>query len=329
MTLPLLLAVACAKIVGDRIEEGCYEVTIHLKHIPYLEPEPEDKAELVEVADVMTTGLIVLPKIVTLEELLHILRFTDHSSFPVVKAKDNRVYLGLLHRDYIICLLSVGSRILHHPGQEPPVPEPLHLIANDLFPSYPSLRRALEWLCQPHLKLMLDLEPYMSRVAHTLNADASLARAHHLFVSVGLRSMPILSRDREHNEVVGILTRSNLLHTSYEQGLDRATERETETGVSRLLSTPAVLPGQSTPSWGGRSCDESPERIFSRSFTGADENKKRKKLRRKGSTQSMKSLISNSTAGESEVDEPTNPAQTSDGLLAQLGGFLTSRQTAT
>ena len=66
------------------------------------------------------------------------------------------------------------------------LPEPLHHIAKDLFPSFPSLPQATDWLMEEHLGLLLDLTPYMSRCAHSLRSDASMARAHHLFVSQGL-----------------------------------------------------------------------------------------------------------------------------------------------
>ena len=48
-------------MVGDRIYDGQYEVTIHAKGIPYLEPEPEEKAELLEIGDVMSMALVCVP----------------------------------------------------------------------------------------------------------------------------------------------------------------------------------------------------------------------------------------------------------------------------
>jgi len=246
MTLPALLAVLFAKIVGDRICDGNYEVIIAIKGVPYLEPEPEDKAVLIECADVMSTALVCIPRQVKLEELLHVLRWTTHSSFPVVSDKEHRTYVGLCHRDYLTCLLSLGPRILHMPGHFPPNPEHLHRFANELFPAFPSLRRATDWLAENHLEMEIDLTPYIAPCAHTLRSDASMARAHHLFVSTGLRSLPILASDRTSCEVVGIITRADLLHESYERGLDRAIERE-KTWGSRLLDpkTPTLLKNSS------------------------------------------------------------------------------------
>jgi len=224
MMLPLLLAVMCAKFMGDLFEVGSYEVILELKKIPYLEPHPEDKAEFIDVADVMSTSLVTLPQSVQLHELLHILRWTEHSSFPVVKAKDDRTYLGLIHRDYILCLLSMGPQILHGPGMDAAgMPEPLHNITNELFPTYPSLREATDWLLEEHLQLMLALIPYTRPCAQTLQKSASMARAHYLFVSGGLRSMPILA---EGGQVIGIVTRLNLMKEAYTAGLQRVFERE-------------------------------------------------------------------------------------------------------
>jgi CBS domain-containing protein len=116
------------------------------------------------------------------------------------------------------------------------VPEPLAHIAKDLFPGCPSLPQATDWLLEEHLGLMLDLTPYMSRCAHTLHCDASMARAHHLFVSAGLRSLPILCRGHlvGTNEVVGIITRADLLDVRYEEGLHRARERERHQGSQTM-----------------------------------------------------------------------------------------------
>ena len=60
----------------------------------------------------------------SLDQLLHVLRWTHHSSFPVVRSKSDRTYMGLLHRDYLLCLLSLGPRILHPKGHAPPPPHP-------------------------------------------------------------------------------------------------------------------------------------------------------------------------------------------------------------
>ena len=61
MCLPLLVAVGCAKIFGDMVEHGCYEVDIDIKEIPFLHPVPKDKAVFIEVSDIMSTALILLP----------------------------------------------------------------------------------------------------------------------------------------------------------------------------------------------------------------------------------------------------------------------------
>jgi CBS-domain-containing membrane protein len=90
----------------------------------------------------------------------------------------------------------------------------------DLFPTIPSLAQATQWITEDHTNLMIDLAPYMTRCAHTLQSDASMARAHHLFVTAGLRSLPILSTGSflGTNEIVGIVTRIDLLEDAYHQG---------------------------------------------------------------------------------------------------------------
>eukprot|EP00971_Amphidinium_carterae_P052531 1034079-Amphidinium_carterae.1 len=54
--VPFMLAVLVAKIVGDTLNEGIYDLYIVLKGYPFL-PEPSDIAFIERLSDVMQTQL--------------------------------------------------------------------------------------------------------------------------------------------------------------------------------------------------------------------------------------------------------------------------------
>ncbi|GIL89138.1 hypothetical protein Vretimale_16173 [Volvox reticuliferus] len=59
--------------------------------------------------------------------------------------------------------------------------------------------------------LYIDLRPYMNRSPLTIRKDCSAARAHQVFINLGLRHLLVVDA---HNHVVGIITRKDLDHAA-------------------------------------------------------------------------------------------------------------------
>lgn len=59
--------------------------------------------------------------------------------------------------------------------------------------------------------LYLDMRPYMNRSPLTVRKDCSAARAHQVFVNLGLRHLLVVD---VHNHVVGMITRKDLDHAA-------------------------------------------------------------------------------------------------------------------
>ncbi|KAG2485675.1 hypothetical protein HYH03_015647 [Edaphochlamys debaryana] len=59
--------------------------------------------------------------------------------------------------------------------------------------------------------LYMDLRPYMNRSPLTIRKDCSAARAHQVFLNLGLRHLLVVDA---HNHVVGIITRKDLDHAA-------------------------------------------------------------------------------------------------------------------
>eukprot|EP00658_Telonema_sp_P-2_P015418 TRINITY_DN15928_c0_g2_i3.p1 TRINITY_DN15928_c0_g2~~TRINITY_DN15928_c0_g2_i3.p1 ORF type:complete len:719 (+),score=167.46 TRINITY_DN15928_c0_g2_i3:204-2360(+) len=102
----IMLAVLFAKWVADCFNHGLYDIHIHLKHVPLLEPFSEKEMFLIQARHVMSslneTGgpdyrVETLPKVCKLGDIITLLKETKHSSYPVVGYDD--VFIGLMRRD--------------------------------------------------------------------------------------------------------------------------------------------------------------------------------------------------------------------------------------
>jgi len=80
---PMAVAVALAKILGDRINHGLYHEMIHLKHIPFLEDDVTGKFEDLQVKSVMQSPVVFLRERDTVSNIQSALA-TSHNGFPVV-----------------------------------------------------------------------------------------------------------------------------------------------------------------------------------------------------------------------------------------------------
>lgn len=97
-SFPIMLALLCAKWVGDHFNVGIYDIHIHLKKIPMLEEKAEHIARRLLVTDVMTKDVVCLPSVVRLSSLVEILEDCSHNGFPVVEEYVIPVLRGTCHK---------------------------------------------------------------------------------------------------------------------------------------------------------------------------------------------------------------------------------------
>jgi H+/Cl- antiporter ClcA len=84
-SFPIMLALLCAKWVGDHFNVGIYDIHIHLKKIPMLEESAENIARRLLVNDVMTSNVVCVPAVIRVSSLVAILEESSHNGFPVVE----------------------------------------------------------------------------------------------------------------------------------------------------------------------------------------------------------------------------------------------------
>jgi len=218
--LPIMVTVMFAKWVGDIFNEGLYDIHIHLKHVPFLEPFAEREMDAIRLEDIMSRRVESLPMICQVEAIIDSLRETSHMTYPVVKSRDRQDYVGMMRRDFLCTILSwrnadgMRGRIFQDtPDERPPPTEPWHLM-EVAFPVYPTLEEAVEGLSDREMKRYINLRPYMNQNAYTLRKGALVTRGYNLFRTMGVRSIPVLDGE----QVVGMITRENLLHDSIHEG---------------------------------------------------------------------------------------------------------------
>jgi chloride channel 7 len=87
-SLPIMVTVLSARIIGSIFNRSIYEVVIEEKGYPVLPPRPPSKFKhLLRAQDVMTRQVMVLPTLITAGALLDALKSCGHSGFPVVHSE--------------------------------------------------------------------------------------------------------------------------------------------------------------------------------------------------------------------------------------------------
>merc|ERR1719433_974336 len=86
-----MLVIATSKLVGDRLNSPLYDKHIDLKNIPYLESKlPSSLPSFTVASDIMTSPVVVVPRVVSVGRLLAILASNKHNAYPVIATIDGK-----------------------------------------------------------------------------------------------------------------------------------------------------------------------------------------------------------------------------------------------
>ncbi|XP_064641031.1 chloride channel protein C-like isoform X2 [Lineus longissimus] len=231
--LLIMVAIMVSKWVGDFFTHPLYHALLELKCIPFLDEEPvviHDKnqmvnLELYQAKHVMTKPPIVLHVTEAVARLAHLLLDTPHGGFPVSKrcADGTEIFYGFINRLEIMVLLKNEDIFISED-------EVSLTDAHDLSPvEYHQL--TLDKLENPHFveellhkytkepkfeNIYLDMGPFINQSAVTIPEKFSLHRTYILFRTMGLRHLTVVD---DHNRIVGIITRKDLMGFSLEEHL--------------------------------------------------------------------------------------------------------------
>ncbi|XP_061467311.1 chloride channel protein C-like [Rhineura floridana] len=229
--LLIMLAVMLAKMVGDWFNMSLYSSLLKLKSIPYLDAEPfvchREKwlnLELFAARDVMKLHVRVLHGKENIAFLAQLLANTSHSGFPVVyKSKPDQaeVFLGTITRPEL-CVLLENETIFEKEATEDSESCPLVLsyqkIRVEKLPDQQRMTMLLgRYSTEPqYQQLFINLDPYINKSAVSVQAHFSLQRTYIIFRSLGLRHLTVVDLQ---NQVVGIITRKDLIYFQLEEKL--------------------------------------------------------------------------------------------------------------
>lgn len=245
--LPLMLTLMSARFTGNVFNEGLYDIHIHLKHIPFLEPEVPPVAERNEIVagQVMSTEVKCLRPVERAGVVYDLLRSCSHGSFPIVDTESGGTLYGTASRAMLCTLLqrrAFGSPdvLNDEDASQEGVCESLGprrlspLVQWDTieraYPRYPTIddveMRDADRNC------WLDLRPYANTAPYTVNETASIQRTYRLFRTLGLRFLCVVNHN---NQVVGIITRKDLLPESLTNSLLRGRNVHANDEVQNFL----------------------------------------------------------------------------------------------
>jgi len=233
--LPLMITLMAARFTGNVFNEGLYDIHIHLKHIPFLEPDVPSVAERNEIVSgqVMSTEVKCLRPVERAGVVYDLLRSCSHGTFPIVDTASGGTLYGTASR-YMLCTL-----LQRRAFGSPDVLDDYHDQGHDLgprrlsplvqwdtieksYPKYPTVDE-IE-MRDADRDGWLDLRPYANTAPYTVNETASIQRTYRLFRTLGLRFLCVVNHN---NQVVGIITRKDLLPEALTDSLLRGRNAHT------------------------------------------------------------------------------------------------------
>ena len=304
-TLPVcMLALAVARVVGNRCALSFDHGMIEIMSVPYLRESPPSVFEVLTAKDVMAPRPVRLLEVTTVRDVLLVLTTSSHNGFPIMSGSclSSRVkedgtlasscLCGLILRRQLLVLLreKVWNMQMHGMPLEPATKE--RFLSSFFVMAQVKLEaetmRVKEGLSAADLDAPLDLRSFYDPAPFAVNSLAPLSVVYRLFNEIGVRHIPVLSADQT---LVGIITRKDVQPETISQRLSAVEVQAWATDMHRYWRS--MLFGSQSADHGERS------RRTSEAMSGdpASESAPRSKVRRmRNSVLSLGRRSSNSTA---------------------------------
>ncbi|XP_075134937.1 chloride channel protein ClC-Kb isoform X2 [Leptodactylus fuscus] len=172
--LPVIFSVLIANAIAQKFQPSFYDGTIIVKKLPYL---PRIRSRQInsykmKTKEFMKTGIEVLPRDASFDNVLQVITSSDDAEFPVVDNTEDRVLVGTVKRNHLIGFLET-----HESTQQPRSQQDKGLSDGCIDP-----------------------------VTFQLSSWTSLHEAHHLFVLLNLQQAFVT----EYGKIVGCVTRKEM-----------------------------------------------------------------------------------------------------------------------
>lgn len=198
LLLPLvMLVLLISKLVADAFNANVYDLLVRLKGFPHLEGYAEPYMRQLSVSDIVTGPLQTFSGIEKVGNIVHVLKTTGHSGFPVIDEppfSDDPLLYGLILRAHLLVLLRKKEFI---PGCTTSTLDASKYFSPDDFAKPGSGKRDriedIE-LTAEELEMFIDLHPFTNTSPYTVLETMSLAKALLLFRELGLRHLLVLPK---------------------------------------------------------------------------------------------------------------------------------------
>ncbi|PNW88649.1 hypothetical protein CHLRE_01g038700v5 [Chlamydomonas reinhardtii] len=248
--LPLIMLVLLvAKAVGDGTGiKPIYEVQMEIKGLPFLQPQPEAFMRHITAKECCGRPPVTFNRVEKVRSIVETLRSNGHNGFPVLhRGPDGeRLICGVVLRQQLLTLLGSGSRSMQPsptvndsssraalsysvPEFSKPMSDPAEGSADGVL--------APGALGEDVLDLFLDLGPFLNTSYHVVQEDAPLSKVYQLLRTLGLRHICVVPRA---HEVVGMITRADLLPDALEKRYSGMPGHYTTDGLNISVHTPGT-----------------------------------------------------------------------------------------
>jgi chloride channel 7 len=252
----IMLSVMFAKWTGDFFTPPLYEALMEIKMYPFLDQEPPIEMDMLVSSDIMATQVKLITETPRVRDVIRLLRECDHNGFPVVSNQpvhfsshllkytkgakkssrlrihqkglptagsephlgpgSGRVLRGLILRKQLLILLNERCWAPHL--RKFCAFEMRNLMASvDMKDAHLVLDRLSNEINDSEKASRMDLRPFMNRSPFSVHYDFHSVLCFRLFRSMGLRHLPVVN---DSNEVVGIITRKDIIHPLIQEKFD-------------------------------------------------------------------------------------------------------------
>lgn len=205
--LPIFVTTMCAKWAGDIFTIGLYDIHIELKHIPLLEATPDKEFIQLKARDVMTSDIMTLEPVETVENIFKIVSSCEHHGFPVINPNGGK-FVGMVKRITLMQVLWRGKELNVFQAASGDLENPPPVVPYKDARRKRPIDQIRGNLTEDDFLKRIDLRPYVNQGCYTVPEYAALTRVYMLFRGMGLRHLPVLSAG---GHCVGMITRKDLI----------------------------------------------------------------------------------------------------------------------
>ena len=240
--LVLLVSKATADVTGIL---PIYDLHIHIKKVPLLEASAERYFRHLTASDAKSNKCVSFARVEKVGFIVDVLKSCNHNGFPVVdihatdsNGQEQSSLLGVVLRNHLLVVLKKKLSFMNDPND---VIAPLVAFQYDstefMKPiSSKGMKLSEIGLTDEELEMYIDLSQFVNTSSYTVQEDMSLAKVHQLFRGLGLRHLCIVPKP---NEILGIITRKDLLPHHIEEHYPEVKHISRSTSYANLSKSPS------------------------------------------------------------------------------------------